>query len=197
MDELYHSLGTLPFGTPTKRLSTRLKPPLARPLSGFYLGFTPVERRRGSQLHDWLRRAGIFSPPGRCEICGAPNGCYHSENYYDIRTARVVCQQCHRVLHRRRSRPGDWLRLVQSHARTGKEWFVITPLDPDTDFAGHLRGRFGEDYDLLSASLQGLPAALIQRFPYDQLLSLSDQSAQFETGFTEMGSDQNSRGDGQ
>lgn len=173
-ERLYDALRPRPLLPVLRPLPKALCAPLRWPLNRNYLGFTGQDRRRGYQLAKWLEGLGCRPLRGPCEICGAQQSAWHSENYLDIRSARAVCRECHFLLHRRRTLPSQWQKRVERYARTGDEWYVLTPLDPDTDFAGYLRFRFGPDYDLLSASLQGLPGAVVQSFPKHQLLQLSD-----------------------
>lgn len=157
-----------PFALPEK-----LKNPLTYPVNKTYLGFSGVERRRGAQVGDWLIKSGLISGPGVCEICGASKTAYHSENYFDIRSVRAVCRSCHRLIHIRHREPRQWSQLVERYARTGTEWFVATPADPQADFRGYLKRTIGADYDLLTATFHGSPPWIEDQFPEDKLLDIN------------------------
>ncbi len=173
-DRLFASL---PKISPLPRLPgsmpASLKPPLLYPVNKAYLGFTGVERRRGSQVQDWLRKGGLMPPPSVCSICRKGPGAYHSENYFDMWSMCVVCRTCHTKVHTRHRSPAAWQGWVERHAQTGSEWFALTPLDPQADFAGYLRRRFGRDYGLVQTTVSSTPAWVADQFPNAGLLSLN------------------------
>jgi len=174
-------LASLPQISPLPRLPgsmpASLKPPLRYPLNRTYLGFTGVERRRGSQVQDWLRKGCLMPPPGICSICRSAPGAYHSENYFDMWSMCVVCRTCHQKVHTRHRSPAAWQDWVEKHTTTGDEWFALTPLDPEADFAGYLRRRFGLGYGLIETTVSSMPDWIVDQFPDGGLLSVDFSSA--------------------
>lgn len=173
-DRLFDSLPRIvPTCDAKASLPRSFVPMLQWPLSRPYLGFTPIDRRREHQVQTWLLKGGLLPRPVTCSICGTSHGVnYHAEDYYNAWRMPQVCIACHRILHSRHRNPTAWLDLVEQHARTGEEWFWITPLDPLADFANYLRRRFGSGYTLLKVSLERLPNWIGDQFPPEGLMPL-------------------------
>lgn len=125
-----------------------------------YAGFTSAEREREYMLQLWLESAGFLPAPTHCSICPSTNRVgYHAENYYDLWRMPSLCWACHMALHKRGKQLRAWKFLVENHTVRGDEWFALVPDDPETDIAGHLRHKHGEDYRWVEkTSLRCTPA---------------------------------------
>lgn len=176
--ELFDRLfASLPRIEPVRRrmgmLPTSYFPMMQWSLNRPYLGFTPQERRREHQVQIWITRGGLLPRPSPCSVCGETKStAFHAENYYDIWSMCSICQNCHKRLHLRHRNPRSWSQLVEQHRVSGDEWFALTPMDSDADFAGYLRRRFGDGYGLMEVSVRPLPDWITDQVPDTGLMPL-------------------------
>ncbi len=140
------------------------------PLLKAYNGFSGEERRRGGQLAGWLLAAGCLTVRKHCDVCGIQGQhALHGENYYDVTRDPTLCRPCHRAIHMRFYRWGDWCKTVEASAVTGVEWFARIPRH-GIDIAQHLRNRWGWGVANLERSpLCPLPDAIVEVLPVNML----------------------------
>ncbi len=94
-----------------------------------YNGFTPEQRQRGGELIKKAIADGILPPLNTqpCVICGQDKGIrhYHCEDYSEenvVADARVVCWQCHMMIHTRFSHPQSFARYMLNVVLYGKRF---------------------------------------------------------------------------
>lgn len=173
-DRLFDSLPVIhPIQRRIGELPKSFFPMMQWPLNRFYLGFTPQDRRREHQLQVWFQKGGMLPRAGACTICRETrNTSFHAEDYYSIWTMCAICQSCHKILHMRHRHGNAWRSLVDQYTVTGNEWFALTPLDSDADFAGYLRHRFGPRYNLLGVSVEHFPDWVKDQVPDTGMMPL-------------------------
>jgi hypothetical protein len=93
------------------------------PVLKAYNGSSGEERIRGWQKTWAGIHLKLIPPPRTCSICGSRRAVqYHNEDYLRPMNAKPVCSTCHKVLHKRFSNEGTWLRLVRDCEYDGC-WF--------------------------------------------------------------------------
>lgn len=77
---------------------------------GYYNGFSPIERRKRSNVVRPAMRRGEIRSPEQCHACGQVPAIGHSEDYGDLTYYDYwpVCYVCHKMLHERHRDPGIW-----------------------------------------------------------------------------------------
>jgi len=130
-----------------------------------YNGFTSVERLHLWQLIRWLEAQVIIAPLEQRDICGSEKRLQrHSENYYNPLQAAIVCGPCHRLIHLRFWRWGEWWALCRRHDPAGDKWYSMLEIQ-QPDIAGNLRAKHGlEAGNLKKSPIFELPVNVSMAF---------------------------------
>ena len=108
-----------------------------------YNGFTAAERIHTLEISRWMQACGIRECPTECSICGSVVSVqYHSENYYSLNNAPMLCKACHFCIHQRFRRPKMWEGRLRKMRLTEGHWATLLPAFK-YDLAAYVRSTNG------------------------------------------------------